>query len=234
MVRHPPKKPSNAMWQLAPAESHTDNDLPERRLSRQESKLATRQRLLQAALEVLIDRGREALTTSSVTKRIGIAQPTFYVHFHDMEELLCELASNIVDRLRVALKDARAPLRGSVDMVTAHETYRMTLRAIVEHADLLRVFLAEQYHPNSTLGTHAQQLLSALTDDLRDDLATTPLALGLSTSQLQLVSETFRHLILQIGLGLADKHLNDEDAAIDMLSHTLMALVASLPREPVR
>ena len=63
-----------------------------RTLSREETKLITRRRLLDGAALVLRAEGFEKLTTSRVAREAGVAQPTFYVHFRDMNELLHALA----------------------------------------------------------------------------------------------------------------------------------------------
>lgn len=204
----------------------------ERPLSRQESKLLTRHRLLQAAMAVLLESGREGLTTGSVTKRVGVAQPTFYVHFKDMDELLGELATEIVDKLRKALHEARAPLRESpADLVAAsREAFRLSVRAAVKHADLTRIFLAEQYRPNSPLGACARQLLSSFADDLLDDIVDLPITFGLQREQVRLVAEAVVGLITQFAQALVDKRITDEEAVVDLLSHATVALVASLPR----
>lgn len=203
----------------------------ERPLSRQEAKLVTRHRLLQAAMSVLVEQGRDGLTTGSVTRRVGVAQPTFYVHFHDMDELLRELATDIVERLRKTLHEARAPLRESADLIEAsREAFRLSLRATVKHADLLRIFLAEQYRPQSTLGECAQQLLTKLTDDLVEDIVDLPIAMGLQRQQVRLMAESLTSLIMQMGLALADKREADEDMIVELLARTTFALVSSLPR----
>lgn len=182
-------------------------------------------------MAVLVEDGREGLTTGAVTRRVGVAQPTFYVHFRDMDELLRELASDIIERLRAALREARAPLRGAVDLVAASRAaFRLSLRAAVKHADLLRVFLAEQYQPRSTLGASAQQFLVALRDDLVEDVRDLPVAQGLTPAHLETIAETIVDLILQMGLALAQKRLTDEDAVVEVLAHTAVALVATLPR----
>jgi TetR/AcrR family transcriptional regulator, fatty acid biosynthesis regulator len=204
----------------------------ERPLSRQEAKLVTRQRLLQAAQEVLIEEGREGLTTCSVTKRIGVAQPTFYVHFPDMDELLRELAHGIVDRLRASLRQARAPMREHLaDPVEAsREAFRLSLRAAVQHAGLLRIFLAEQYRPQSLLGASARHLLDALADDMVNDAIDQPFAAGLKPGQLRLVADAVIALIMQMSQSLADGRVKDEEMVVDLLARTTMALVASFPR----
>jgi len=202
-----------------------------RPLSRQESKLVTRHRLLQAAMSVLVEEGREALTTGAVTKRVGVAQPTFYVHFRDMDELLRELADDVVQRVRKTLHEAREPLRGSTDLVAAsHEAFRQSVRATVKNADLLRIFLAEQYQPRSTLGAAAQKFLTELRDDLIADVRDLPIAMGLSSDQLTILGETMIGLIVQMGLAMADKRLNDEDTIVNVLAQTTVSLVAALPR----
>lgn len=202
-----------------------------RTLSRQEAKLVTRHRLLQAAMSILLDKGREGLTTGAVTKVVGVAQPTFYVHFPDMEALLEELATDIVDKLRQTLREARQPMRGAVDVVAAsREAFRLSIRACVKHADLLRIFLAEQYRPDSTLGACAQSLLSEMRDELVADVSELPFTAGLKPPQMALIAEGIVSLILQFGLALAEKRQTDEEAIVDLLSHATIALVMSMPR----
>ncbi|HEX5357242.1 MAG TPA: TetR/AcrR family transcriptional regulator [Aquabacterium sp.] len=202
-----------------------------RPLSRQEAKLVTRQRLLQAAMSILLEKGREALTTGAVTRIVGVAQPTFYVHFPDMETLLEELATDIVDKLRKSLREARQPLRGAPDVVAAsRESFRISIRACIEHEDLLRVFLSEQYRPASTLGVCAQTLFSEIRDELVADVAELPFTAGLKPDQLTLIAEGIVSLILQFGLALAEKRQTDEEAVVNLLAHATMALVMSMPR----
>jgi AcrR family transcriptional regulator len=203
----------------------------ERPLSRQEAKLLTRHRLLQAAMAVLLEHGPEGLTTGAVTKRVGVAQPTFYVHFSDMDELLRELATDIVERLRKTLHEARAPLRGSADLAgDSRQAYRLSVRATVKHADLLRLFLAEQHRPKSTLGECARQLLRSLHEDLVADVSAMPFTTGLSKGQLRLMADAVIAMIMQWGLALADKREASEDTVVEMLARTTVAMALSMPR----
>jgi TetR/AcrR family transcriptional regulator, fatty acid biosynthesis regulator len=202
-----------------------------RPLNRQEAKLVTRHRLLQAAMTVLLEHGPEGLTTGSVTRIVGVAQPTFYVHFADMDELLRELATDIVERLRKSLHEARAPMRGSTDLVAdSRAAFRLSVRATVKHADLLRLFLAEQYRPKSTLGACARQLLAELSEEMVADVAELPFVMGLTRAQLRLAADALVGLIMQLGLALADKRETNEDAVVELLASTTVALLASLPR----
>lgn len=49
----------------------------QRALTREEAKLLTRHRLMQAARELLADQGPEGFTTGRVARRAGVAQATF-------------------------------------------------------------------------------------------------------------------------------------------------------------
>ena len=60
----------------------------------------TRHRLLRAATELLAEQGYERLTTGRVAERAGVAQPTFYVHFSDLDyttDINTDLSNNAVN-----------------------------------------------------------------------------------------------------------------------------------------
>ncbi|WP_374592187.1 TetR/AcrR family transcriptional regulator [Aquabacterium sp.] len=202
-----------------------------RPLSRKEAKLLTRHRLLDAAMAVLLEHGPDGLTTGRITQRAGVAQPTFYVHFRDMDELLRELATQLVQQLRHSLDAARAPLRTSSDLVAASvEAYRLSIRAAVRHAGLLRLFLAEQHRPQSTLGACGRQLLDELSADLARDLAGLAAAAGLSDAMRRMGADAVVALTLQFGLGLADRRYDSEDQVVELLARSTVAMMLALPQ----
>ena len=90
-------------------------------LSRGEAKLITRRRLLDAGLGLLGEEGYENLTTGRIAAAAGVAQPTFYVHFADKDDLLRCLAEEVTSRLREALRQARRKIEhaGSDDPIRA-------------------------------------------------------------------------------------------------------------------
>lgn len=200
-----------------------------RAISRKEAKLLTRHRLLDAAMDVLLEHGPEGLTTGRIAQRVGVAQPTFYVHFRGMDELLRELATQHVQQLRQSLDAARAPLRTSPDLVTAAaQAYRLSVRAAVKHAPLLRLFLAEQHRPQSTLGACGRQLLDALSADLARDLAALPAAVGLSEALCRMCADGVVALTLQFGLGLAEHRYDSEDQVVELLARSTVAMMLAL------
>lgn len=60
----------------------------------------TRQLLLGAAEEVFGERGYDQAAISEITRRAGVAQGTFYVHFTDKKEAFIELVKHLNERLR--------------------------------------------------------------------------------------------------------------------------------------
>ncbi len=198
----------------------------QRPLSRAEAKLLTRHRLMQAALALLAQEGREGLTTSSVTRASGVAQPTFYVHFDCMETLLRDLATQAVSEVRAALIAARAPLLQGGDLMAAsREAYRLSLRAIRQHAALLTVFLAERYKPASELGRHARDMLDTLQADLVEAAGGMPLARDMPPARVQLVARGLVTLTIEFGLARHEASGFDEEAAVSLLCSTTLAWI---------
>jgi AcrR family transcriptional regulator len=209
-------------------------------LSRQESKLVTRQRLLRAGLALLAERGYEDLTTGRVARKAGVAQPTFYVHFRDKDDLLRAIALDAVAELRVALRAVRLRLGRPGDLLAAtRESFRLPLAMITaQHRDLLRLFLSELYRPHSAFGRSARALVAELTADLIDDVRATGVAAAVPPAQLALFGETVVMLTIHFGLALVDGRVRDLDAVADLLAratvHLLLAAAAGGAAPPDR
>ena len=56
--------------------------------TRKALKEETRHRILIAAMEIFAARGLESFTMNKISKAAGISQPSFYVHFESVVELL--------------------------------------------------------------------------------------------------------------------------------------------------
>ena len=72
---------------------------------------ATRQRLLDAAEREFGERGFNRASVSSITKRAGVGQGTFYLYFPSKEDALRELVRHMGRELRRALSVATAGTR---------------------------------------------------------------------------------------------------------------------------
>ncbi|MBI4831810.1 MAG: TetR family transcriptional regulator [Candidatus Lindowbacteria bacterium] len=105
-------------------EKEIENQQSERRELgvRAQRKEENRHRLIQTALEILIEEGLSELTTVNVSARIGLAQPTFYAYFENIEHLLTTAITERGKAIRAAMRKALS---------------RVTPDAVV-HGDLLQ------------------------------------------------------------------------------------------------
>lgn len=203
------------------------------RLSREASKRQTRQRLLDAGLALLAEEGAEALTTGKVAKRAGMAQPTFYVHFKDMDALLQALAVDQVGGLRSKLRQLRQQINrpDSVPMELVRETYRAPLSLLVkQRGDLLRLLMAEMHRPNTTLGRAARQLVDDVINDLYEDATTLGLGGAMPPERLKLLCEGMIMLTIHYGLGLIEGRHQDMEMVVDVLTQQTIAMMMSQAR----
>jgi AcrR family transcriptional regulator len=88
---------------------------PQRRITRAEQRAATRQSIIDATIECLVDDGYAALTTRRVAERAKIAQSTVMHHFETRETLLVDAVTQVALRLadqavdRIDLAALRTP-----------------------------------------------------------------------------------------------------------------------------
>lgn len=103
---------------------------------REREKLATRQRILDGARDLLVEGGFDALTMRALAERIEYSPTAIYVHFADKEALLTELSvcdfQQFTERMAGALLPEAGPLErlrflGRAYVAFSHEhptTYR--------------------------------------------------------------------------------------------------------------
>jgi len=190
-----------------------------RSLSREEGKLITRRRLLEAAATVLREEGLAALTTSRVARESGVAQPTFYVHFKDMDALLQALADEKISAIRVALREARRRIQAADGEDALRDTFRLPLRAFVEQPDLWRLFFQELHRPQSPLGRMAREIQTEMQRDLVEDLEAmgAPAGTPAERERVEMVAESLMVLTQTFGLGFIDGRYSDLEKVVDLL-----------------
>ncbi|QQQ78205.1 TetR/AcrR family transcriptional regulator C-terminal domain-containing protein [Saccharothrix sp. 6-C] len=97
----------------------------------------TRQRIVAAALELLDDKGIDGLTVRALATRLDVRAPALYWHVRDKQELLDEMATEVMRRVTGALA-AIPPGAGWRDDLAA---YARVLRAeYLLHRDGARTF----------------------------------------------------------------------------------------------
>jgi AcrR family transcriptional regulator len=120
---------------------------------------ATRQRLLEAAEVEIGEHGFHAASVSSITRRAGVAQGTFYLYFPTKEDALRELVRHMGRELRRALAEAT---RGAADRLDAERRgFVAFTRFSLAHTNLYRVVMESQFVDESIYREYYQTLADA-------------------------------------------------------------------------
>ena len=203
-----------------------------RALSREESKLVTRHRLLEAAARILSEEGYGKLSAAAVARAAGIAQPTFYVHFSDKDDLVRTLAREKLEALRRPLKEARARVVGGHGIEALRDTFRLPLRALLDHPALFRLYVQEAHQPGSPFADEAKKLARELEDDLVEDLIAggAPASTPAERDRLCMIAESMITLTETLGLGYLDGKYGDIERVVDVLTDFALGAIGALPR----
>jgi AcrR family transcriptional regulator len=187
-------------------------------LTRREAKAVTRQRLLDAALAILDQDGESGLTTVAVTRRAGIAQSTFYVHFTDTSDLLHALVDDLAGERRRLTRDARRAARATNDEPAKRDTYRVPLNYLVAHPSLTRLLLTSR-GDSSPVGEWSREIHRQSRAALIEDLA----AAGMRTSsakqqrQVQMIADAIIGMTEAVAMGYIEGRYDDLDEMVDTL-----------------
>ena len=194
--------------------------MPRRALSRDESKAITRRRLLDGAAKLLGEVGYGGLSTSAVTREAGVAQPTFYVHVRDMDDLLRSLGSERIGALRARLRAAREGLLAGRGVDAVRETFRVSLETWVENPGLFRLYAQELQHPTSPMGKMARELRAEVHKDLVEDLTRLGLPAGnrAERERLDMMAEAMIAQTDALARGYLDGTYRNIDAVVDVLT----------------
>ncbi|MBI2710373.1 MAG: TetR family transcriptional regulator [Actinobacteria bacterium] len=192
----------------------------ERPLSRKEGKAVTRTRLLDAALAILDDEGEAGLTTTSVTRRAGIAQSSFYVHFADMDDLVHALIDELtVRRLRQVREVRRQARTVPYDADALRATFRVPIQHAVEHPQIFRLLVRSRYDRSTALGEWSRAALEedrrALVEDLHR--AGMPRRTAAQRRRAAMVADGLAGLVEALVLGHLEGRYADVDEMIDVL-----------------
>ncbi len=123
----------------------------------------SRRQLAQALLDLIVEKGYDAITIQEIADRADLNRATFYLHFASKEELLMAALRDRFDEL-VAAMDAIAP----TDPPWDNQAYdRLLFEHIAEHAALYTVLLGDR-----GLGMVSHQVITYMAQVIERDLRT--------------------------------------------------------------
>ena len=189
-------------------------------LSRREAKSLTRWRLLDAAGRLLAAEGYAGLSASAIARAAGIAQPTFYVHFRDKDDLLRTLGEEQVGTLRQRLREARARIREGAGEAGVREAFRIPLEMWIAHPGLLKLNARELHQPGSPLAEVLRGFRAEILRDLVEDLAGfgLPDATPAERERLEMIAEAMMAQTEALALGYLEGRYRSVDAIVDVLA----------------
>jgi AcrR family transcriptional regulator len=191
-----------------------------RRLTRKEAKEVTRRRLLRAALELLNDNGETDVSASTVSRVAGIAQPSFYEHFRNKNELLRALGDELFTVMRQALGTVRrSALEAPNNKGRMREQFRRPLELIAANPAWFRLALRARHLTSSPLGHSSREMIGNTRYDLVEELIQRgyPHDTAADVRRLQMVADGYIALTETLALGHLSGRYPDIDEIVDML-----------------
>lgn len=125
---------------------------------------ATRQKLLEAAEHEFGEKGFHAASVSSITRRAGVGQGTFYLYFPTKEDAMRELVRYMGHALRRSLAEAiaDAPTRLEIE----RRGFDAFVRFSLQHQNLYRVVMESQFVDESVYREYYEALAAGYRDGL--------------------------------------------------------------------
>lgn len=131
----------------------------------------TRQLLRDALMELILEKGYDAITIQDITDRANLARATFYLHYQDKEELLVKSLEAVFEDLVSQMPPpGQWPLSDNGPIAVA-------FNHTAENADLYRIILSRQGRTTvprrirSYIAGYAEQFI----EDYLAETGTTPL-----------------------------------------------------------
>lgn len=197
-------------------------------IPRKEKRAATRERLIQAAIDLLRKEGAAALNTVNVTRAAGIVQSGFYMHFKNIDECKKAAAERVAKRIRdyVARHRRRMHSIDPDDLDLLREHCEKMLEIFSEEKKFAEIFLSYR-RDLSPLGEVMRELQEQLHADLVEDLchvifqnAEMP---EKERERVSLQAEIILAAALTAGEALIEGRVSDIKTAADLLAINIMS-----------
>jgi AcrR family transcriptional regulator len=111
----------------------------------------TRQQLREALVSLIEEKGFDALTVQDVTERAKLNRATFYLHYHDKQDLLVKSLRDAIDEL-VADIGASTDEQGQLINDESPRPIKAVFEHVAQHAHFYRVMLSAEGVPAFSAG----------------------------------------------------------------------------------
>jgi AcrR family transcriptional regulator len=122
------------------------------RSRRERKKERTRADIYQAAMNLFLRRGFDAVTIEEICDEADVARGTFFLHFATKESLLAEYGQRINEELAAMLKNYRGNATGAL-----RAAFKMLASAAARHPDVVQLLVREVLMQPMLLTRHDEQ-----------------------------------------------------------------------------
>lgn len=194
-------------------------------MSRRANKMRTQQKLLRGAIRLIHRAGLLSLTTGKIAAESGVAQPTFYVHFADMNALLQRAAAELSDAIFGRLQPIREQVMDGPSRDSVRAACATAVKALVDDPRYAEIYLRYRRDPHTPIG----QRFIEFTDEVRGALYHDLAALGLEREIPHLAVHVEMIFGMTLGLieAIVDRRVDDLEVAVDLLADSIIAQLDS-------
>lgn len=183
-------------------------------------------RILEAAQEILVEGGFEALNSNAIVERLGMTPPTFYRYFKNKHDLLRVLCGNLMDAQNSLLSDDEA-----WEIYTAGGRQESARHTIEQTLKVTKEFKAGRVLLQLLRAIPELQPIRTQSHDDMAQLMADKMAQGLPDSaRAQL--KTRARIVIEMGYStiemLFDTNFKDQDLVLDRMSAAMEAIYSDL------
>jgi AcrR family transcriptional regulator len=189
-------------------------------LTRQQAKLRTRARLLEAARQIILAGDESRLSAKAVATRAGVGGATFYEHFRNLNDLLRPLADELFDDLRHGLREPRQQaLKAPANEERLREQFRTPLEILAANPRVFRLALRVRHSLKSPLGESSRKLAGNTRGDIVSELVDRgyPARTAGERRRLEMIADIHIAATEALALGHLSGRYPDLDELVDML-----------------
>ena len=199
---------------------------------RQSQRQATRERLIQATINLLRQEGVGAVTTVSVTRAAGIVQSGFYLHFKNIDECLRVAAERVAEGIRQYIAETRREMHtiNAEDFNLLRGHCEKMLEIFNTERRFAEIFLHHR-HDRSSLGEVMRELKTQIHADLVEDLQNVLFRRrSVTSAQLErtsLQAEIILAAALIVGEALVENRISRMVTAAELLALNIVSLAGN-------
>ncbi len=194
--------------------------------SRKGRKEETRHRILMAALQ-LVEEGRSPseLGLREVARSVGMAAPSIYNHFADMDELGIALVEESLARLRSVARSARKQMQIEDPTKALKLLLQQFLLSINESESALRLLIMQWFNPNPEYRKIIRRDMSIMRQDLAENMEQTAAEKGLKLGEFSLESDIIFSLLITYILNAMDMDKAKREERLKVLEQQILMIV---------